>query len=83
MGRFEWKQGLKRAPKVPCHGATLDACPVVMMRDAPDHTAEDFVLLSGTRVREMLSEGTAPPEEFSRPEVAQILMDYYRSRAKV
>jgi sulfate adenylyltransferase len=53
---------------------------VVMMRDAPDHRSEDFVLLSGTRAREMLEAGEPPPTEFMRPEVASILMDYYRKR---
>lgn len=54
---------------------------VVMMRDHPDHTPEDYVFLSGTKVREMLSKGEALPEEFSRPEVAAILGEYYQSEA--
>lgn len=52
---------------------------VVMMCEAPDHQKDDFVLLSGTKVREMLGNGIAPPKEFSRPEVAQILINYYQS----
>jgi sulfate adenylyltransferase len=52
---------------------------VVMMKDAPDHSKDDFVLLSGTAVREMLGKGIAPPPEFSRPEVAKILSDYYQT----
>jgi len=52
---------------------------VVMMREAPGHTPEDFITLSGTKVREMLGRGEAPPPEFSRPEVAKILSAYYQS----
>ena len=54
---------------------------VVMMRDVPDHRMEDFVLLSGTKVREMLAAGQSLPEEFARPEVARILMEHYRELA--
>ena len=52
---------------------------VVMMRDAPDHAKEDFVLLSGTKVREMLAAGENLPMEFARPEVAKILMEHYQN----
>ncbi len=42
------------------------------------HKAEDHVTLSGTKVRQMLQSGTMPPREFSRPEVAQILIEAMR-----
>jgi sulfate adenylyltransferase len=44
------------------------------------HDAEDRVSLSGTKVREMLRNGERPPQEFSRPEVADILIAAMRER---
>jgi sulfate adenylyltransferase len=37
------------------------------------HEDADRLLLSGTKVREMLRRGEAPPPEFTRPEIAAIL----------
>jgi sulfate adenylyltransferase len=42
------------------------------------HTKDDRILLSGTKVRAMLSEGQDLPVEFSRPEVAAVLKKYYQ-----
>jgi|SRR5580698_1168817 sulfate adenylyltransferase len=45
------------------------------------HDAEHHVSLSGTTVRQMLRSGEMPPPEFSRPEVAQILIEASREAA--
>jgi len=45
------------------------------------HESTNHVVLSGTKVRELLSAGELLPVEFSRPEVARVLSDAYRIAA--
>ena len=54
-----------------CDGmASMKTCP---------HDKRDRVLISGTELRHLLSQGQIPPKEFSRPNVVQILIDYYKT----
>ncbi|MGH8541289.1 MAG: sulfate adenylyltransferase, partial [Stenotrophobium sp.] len=41
------------------------------------HDAEHRLLLSGTKLRKLLSEGDEVPANFSRPEVLAVLRKYY------
>ena len=51
---------------------------VVMLNEVDNHQAVDFVTLSGTKLRELLANGQLPPAEVVRPEVAEILIDFYK-----
>ena len=47
------------------------------------HPADQHKTLSGTAVRKLLSEGKDLPEEFTRPEVARVLLDAAKEGAPV
>lgn len=53
------------------------ACGNMASAKSCPHSKDNQVTLSGTKVREMLSAGLLPPPEFTRPEVAQILIEGY------
>ncbi|TGV03878.1 sulfate adenylyltransferase, partial [Mesorhizobium sp. M00.F.Ca.ET.186.01.1.1] len=55
-----------------CQGmATAKTCP---------HDASLHLTLSGTKVRELLRSGKTPPPEFTRPEIASILIEGLREQ---
>lgn len=57
------------------HAFFCNACDGMATARTCPHTADDRVFLSGKKVRAMLQNGELPPPEFTRPEIARLLME--------
>jgi sulfate adenylyltransferase len=61
------------------HAFFCTVCGQMVSKKTCPHDGAAHIFLSGTKVRELLSRGERPPAEFTRPEVADVLMEAYAS----
>ncbi|MHA1200857.1 MAG: sulfate adenylyltransferase, partial [Candidatus Heimdallarchaeaceae archaeon] len=64
------------------HAFYCKLCEQMVTKRTCPHSKEAHLFLSGTKVREMLNNGEMLPREFTRPEVAMILIDSVNNKSK-
>ena len=65
------------------HAAWCTVCEGMTSAKTCPHGPDEKIFLSGTKVRELLAQGERPPPEFSRPEVADVLIKWATSQQPV
>lgn len=72
--------GLTQLEIVPFRVAAYNLKKKAMDFFSPEHK-DDFLFISGTKMRKMAREGTAPPDGFMAPKAWKVMVEYYQSTA--